>query len=234
MPPLIALPGTLLDARSLQPVLQAAGLQAQVELLGQAPTLDAELDRLAALAASGPGPALWIGHSLGGIVALHLAVRHPQAVAGLLLLGANGRSGAATPARRRAAQAQWALAGAKGLAALAHDKLAPGYGVDGDAALVAQLAAQAQAVGLARFGHQLHYAATRPGVLDPRQALDVPVLALSGAADTLCPPDQSEALLALGLRVRHRSLPAAGHLFPMLQAQATAQLFAAWLRQSHF
>ena len=35
-------------------------------------------------------PAVVVGHSLGGVVALRLAVRHPEAVAGLVLAGAAG------------------------------------------------------------------------------------------------------------------------------------------------
>jgi len=50
MPPLIALPGTLLDARSLASILQALRLRARIVLLGEAETLDLEVQRLAAIA----------------------------------------------------------------------------------------------------------------------------------------------------------------------------------------
>lgn len=90
MPPLIALPGTLLDARSLSSAMGGlmGGPQARVELLGDCLSFDDELDRLAALARM---PTVWIGHSLGAIVALHLAARHPRAVAGLVLLAGSAR-----------------------------------------------------------------------------------------------------------------------------------------------
>ena len=52
-------------------------------------TLDAFADRMAALLAVG-APAVVAGHSMGGVVALRLAVRHPQLVRGLLLAGCAG------------------------------------------------------------------------------------------------------------------------------------------------
>ena len=49
-------------------------------------------DRLAArLAAAHPGAHAWLGWSLGGLVALTLAARHPQSVSRLVLVGATPR-----------------------------------------------------------------------------------------------------------------------------------------------
>jgi pimeloyl-ACP methyl ester carboxylesterase len=225
VPPLIALPGTLLDRRSLDAAL--AGLDARIELLGVCATLDDELERLAALALR---PTWWLGHSLGGIVALQLAARHPQVVAGLLLLAANARAAPAAAAPRRAAQ--WQMAQQEGLRALAHGKLGTGYGLPAGDALLASLAEQAEAVGVTRFGHQLAYAGQRPGLAQRGAWISVPVLALSAAEDTLCPPPQSAEIVALaapGVPARHHLLAHAGHLFPMQHPAWVARRLRAFI-----
>ena len=59
-----------MDAASLAPLAAALGHPFRVEVLGDRQDFDAELERLHALDAR---PAIWVGHSLGGIAALHLA-----------------------------------------------------------------------------------------------------------------------------------------------------------------
>jgi pimeloyl-ACP methyl ester carboxylesterase len=98
MPRIIALPGTLLDERSLSHAL--AALNPRIEVLGTCPRLDDELDRLAAMA---PEPTWWVGHLLGGIVALQLAARHPGTVAWLVMLAANARAASSHVQARAAA-----------------------------------------------------------------------------------------------------------------------------------
>jgi len=221
MAPLYALPGTLLDDRSLAAML--AGLPATTLALGDCADLDDEVDRLAAHTAL---PSVWLGHSLGGIVALHLATRHPDKVAALVLLGSNARAGREMREDRRIAQ--WAMAQLDGLTALVRDDLAPAYGLktSADSAITASLSAQAEAIGLVRFERQLGYARARPGLLAPRQSLGCPVLALSGELDTLCPPLHGKEIASLAQppgRAEHHVLGGAGHLFPMQHPDLAAR-----------
>jgi pimeloyl-ACP methyl ester carboxylesterase len=203
----------LLDERSL--CAAVAGLDVRTELLGACAALDDEIDRLAAMAQA---PRWWIGHSLGAIVALQLAARHPHAVAGLVLLAANARAAPASSRARRLAQ--WELAQRQGLRELALCKLGPGYGLHAGDLQLESLADQADTIGVARFGHQLAYAGGRPTLVAQGPWIGVPVLALSGADDTLCPPLQSDEIVALalpGTLARHKRLALGAHLFPMQQ-----------------
>jgi pimeloyl-ACP methyl ester carboxylesterase len=60
--------------------------------LPAAPSLNAYADRLALLLERETGPAAVVGHSLGGAIALRLAIRRPELVSALLLAGAAGIS----------------------------------------------------------------------------------------------------------------------------------------------
>ncbi len=115
---------------------------------------------------------------------------------------------------------QWQRAQQAGLRALASGKLGPHYGlVEGDP-LLGALAAQAEAIGLDRFRHQLTYAAERPSLVGVAR-LSLPLLVVSGEHDALCPPALGAEAAALSTAGRHTVLPGAGHLFPMQQAEAT-------------
>ena len=223
--PLIALPGTLLDGRSLAAML--SGLDVKTLLLGDADTLDDEADRLAAQVNA---PAVWIGHSLGGIVALHVARRHPGRLAALVLLASNARAGRDTSEARRGLQ--WELAQRHGLAHLAREELAPAYGLAPRDAMAASLEEQAEGVGMKRFERQLGYARHRPGLLAPPHRLSCPVLAISGELDALCPPAQSDDVITLvqpPAHGEHHRLAGAGHLFPMQQPELAAQCLRVFL-----
>lgn len=61
--------------------------------LPAAPTLDAYADRVHLVAErEGAVPAAYVGHSFGGLVALRLALRHPDAVGAVVLAGSAGIS----------------------------------------------------------------------------------------------------------------------------------------------
>jgi len=80
-------PYLLAGRRVLVPDLPGHGGSAP--LAAPPETLDPVADRVAALVEP-YGPALAVGHSMGGVVALRLAVRHPELVRGLLLAGCAG------------------------------------------------------------------------------------------------------------------------------------------------
>lgn len=57
----------------------------------RASTLPLQLDAVADAVAARVPPAIWLGWSLGGLVALHAAQQMPERVRGLVMLGANAR-----------------------------------------------------------------------------------------------------------------------------------------------
>lgn len=228
-PTLIALPGTLMDEASLRPMLSALGLPVTVELLGAEDDFDAEIERLARLAS---GPTIWIGHSLGGIAALHLVARHPERCARVVVLASNLRpDGHAGPLSRAR---QLAALGHAGMSGLLRQQLAPIYRIEDDDVLLDSLQAQAERVGPERYRRQLVYAATRPGLLHEPSQLSTPVLALSGSEDPLCPPVCGDEIIAGAPHGAsgHYALPGAGHLLPLQAPAWCAQQIRAFLERA--
>lgn len=226
--PLILLPGTLMDGAALHPLVLALGFPARVELLGVEDNFDAEINRLATLTAQ---PAVWIGHSLGGIAALHLAARQPACCAALVVLASNARPDGPHGASNRAQQS--AALDCGGMAALVRQHLAPVYGIDDGDPLLDDLQAQAERTRTKQFHHQLRYAAERPGLLHVPSALSMPVLALSGCEDPLCPPACGEEIIARSTHTlsRHQAMAGAGHLLPLQEPDWCAHQISQFLSQ---
>jgi pimeloyl-ACP methyl ester carboxylesterase len=89
-------PALVERCRVLAPELPGHG--GSSALPGPGETLDPYADRVAALL---PEPAVLVGHSLGGVVALRLAARHPRLVRAIVLAGSAG-IGTTTRRSRRA------------------------------------------------------------------------------------------------------------------------------------
>lgn len=217
-----------MDTASLAPLAAALGHPFRVEVLGEKEDFDAELARLEALDAR---PAIWLGHSLGGIAALHLAERYPQRCRALIVLASNVRPDGPLGPQTRAQQQDTLAHG--GMAELVRQQLAPVYGLDAQDPLVDSLVAQAQRVGNARFHLQHRYVAQRPGLLASSVALSVPVLALSAQNDPLSPPVCGDEIVGRvkGAPAEHFTLENAGHLLPFQHPQWCAQHMRAFLAQ---
>ena len=217
-----------MDRASLQPLAEELSMPIAVELLGVEAGFDTEIARLATLTTQ---PAIWIGHSLGGIAALHLAARWPQSCAALVLLASNLRPDGQRGPQARAQQLLALEEG--GMSALIRRQLAPNYGIgDGDA-LLDSLQAQAERVGAERYRRQLRYAAERPGLLGEPTPLRMPVLVLSGSDDPLCPPACGDEILAHATHSasRHFTLPGVGHLLPLQAPRWCADHICRFLEQ---
>ena len=217
------LPGTLLTEESFAEV--TTGLRTSIgstrtHILGDGETFDAELARLAD---SAPSPQVWVGHSLGGIFAINLAILHPEKCAAIVCIASTAR--ADVPANRPKRQALLHRAQATGSCRAVSLEMKPVFGVAANSGIAKSLATQATSVGLQRFGHQTEYALTRPERRGALATINCPILALVGSNDDICPPELSVEIAALGAnpqRSRWVSIEGAGHLAPMTHPSEVA------------
>jgi 2-succinyl-6-hydroxy-2,4-cyclohexadiene-1-carboxylate synthase len=181
--------------------------------------------------AVGGGPATWVGYSMGGRWCLHVALRHPERVAGLVLLGATpGIEDPDERAARRARDLETAdRVAALGVPAFLDEWLAQplfaGLTVD-EASLedrrrntVAGLRSSLERAGT---GSQAPLWARLP-------ELTMPVLALAGERDERYAELAARMAAAIGPQAEMALVPDAGHAAHLERPDAFTALLRAWL-----
>jgi pimeloyl-ACP methyl ester carboxylesterase len=166
--------------------------------------------------AAGAGPVAVVGHGLGGMLALELALRRPELVRQLVLVATDAAAAPDSPWGRHLAQCLAWLDAGRDMAQIA-------------AAVVPQLAGPAAlpaGVALASWCQSQVHAATWRRALQAMQGFDrraalvglhVPTLLVAGAQDRLVPSAQMQALAGAIAGSGLFSLPGIGHL-PHLEA----------------
>ncbi len=213
----------------LTEILARYGIEVRTRtvILGDSATLEGECRRLEAFADE---PTWWLGHSLGGIVSLALARLAPRVVRGIVTLASTARADACQSAERR--RLELAQAEEDGHPMSISLALKSTFDVERGTPLGRTLMRQAAHVGLARFRMQTRYALERA---DQRVQtfLTLPLLAISGALDAVCPPDRSDEVAQVSTQGAHICIEGAGHLLPITHAEVVAQHIATFINHHH-
>jgi 2-succinyl-6-hydroxy-2,4-cyclohexadiene-1-carboxylate synthase len=199
---------------------------------GGSSTVRADLDRSAALVAQSAGRGTYVGYSMGGRVALHVALDHPGAVERLVLLGATaGIDDDQERARRRAADERLA----EHLEDVGTDTFVDEWL---DQPLFAGLRRTDAAVEERRRNDPAGLAASLrlagTGTQRPRwtdlAAIDVPVLVLAGVDDPKFSALAGRLGRSIGPNATVALVPRAGHTAHLENPADTASIVRRWMR----
>ena len=207
--------------RLVAPDLRGFGASAAA---GPATSVEALADDVAALleALHVAEPAVVCGLSMGGYVAQHVAVRHPDRVAALVLV--DTKLEADSPEARAARADLAGKVGRLGQGILA-DAMIPrllaaspaARDLPGRAAAEAALKRMILEQPVASIQGALAALGARPDMTDAMRRVRVPTLLVVGAEDAITPPDCLERAEAILPCARLLIVPAAGHMAPLEQ-----------------
>jgi len=197
-------------------------------------TLEAEAevvsDFLRGIAA---GPAHLAGLSMGGMIALRLALDHPGQVRSLALLAASAEAEIAI--RRRIFEGIATRGRDKGQAVVADEVfphlLGPGFAAADPDGVASCRRIFLEADPAANLPMALA-AARRTSVLSRLGEIRVPTLLLAGGEDGIAPPWRSRKMARSIPGARLHVLPGAGHLLAVERAGEVSELLAAFLDEA--
>jgi pimeloyl-ACP methyl ester carboxylesterase len=229
-PTLVLLPGLACDASLWAPqaaALDAAGWATAVsDAHERAPTLEAMAQLLLD---EHDGPLLLGGASMGGMVALHAALRAPARVAGLVLVGSSARADSEEVKRLRA----------DAIDHFEHGDVEPFLRINAplalhprrvtDTALIERYLAMVLRGGVVPLIAQNRAVMQRPDLRPRLREIRCPALVLVGEADGLTPPDHARELAAGLPRAELDVIEGAGHLPTIETPEAVSTRLLAWL-----
>jgi len=237
VPPIVLLNAFPVDRAQWEPLIAAWGDRARGDVItfdmpgiGEMPVTDEEpsLELIADAAvlamreATGANAAVWIGCSMGGYVAMAVAERAPDAVAGLGLLAtkASADTEEAAATRERNALAAEESGGVPDPRAAAEGLV----GTEGPAReeLVEWVAANVSRHAGDGIAWGQRAMAARPDRLEVLRSVDGPAVVIAGAKDGIVPRDAMDAVAA-ALDVTTVVIEGAGHLVALEKPVETAE-----------
>jgi len=180
-------------------------------------------------------PAVVCGLSMGGYVAQHVAARHPDRLAALILV--DTRLEADTPEARAGRNDLAEKVGRIGQRIVAEAMiprlLAPSTGADaGRGEAERDLREMIQSQPIPTIQAALGALGSRPDMTEAMRHVDVPTLLVVGAEDAITPPACLEAAEAIMPRSRLLVVPRAGHMVPMEAAAVFNRAVVAFLEEA--
>lgn len=176
-----------------------------------------------------------IGFSMGAIVALEMARQAPERIVGLALFGLN--AGPDLPERAAHRPVQQAEVRRGGLERILVEELKPNYLArrnQSDAELLDLARDMGMALGPDVFIAQSEALRTRADLRPTLHAFAGPILLACGAEDLLCPPAWHEAWAALAKDATLHCVADAGHMLPLEDPRALADILSHWILQKVF
>lgn len=176
------------------------------------------------------GPVVVGGLSMGGYVALALAVEHPRRVRGLMLI--NSRAAADPPATKSVREDLARLVLADGHPGAVVDAMLPKLfapGVGATDLAVTSIERVMRGTSPAGVAATLRGLALRPDRTPDLPSIAVPTLIVAGAEDQLIPIDESRAIQAAIPSAQLVVIAEAGHLAPLERPDAVNQAVLAFL-----
>lgn len=225
--PLVLLPGMLCDRTLWEWTARGLGTDREVHTPALAgSSVSAAVDAVLRL----PLPRIdLVGLSLGGIVAMHVAVQAPERIGRLALLSTNAREPRPDQYTAWDEMQRRALSG--DLLGVARDLL-PSLlrpAAQLDKSLLRTTLTMAQTTGVAAFLDQLDLQRSRTDLLGPLAGVPCPTLVVSARDDALCPPHLHEEIAAALPRAQLETLADCGHLSPLERPEAVTGLLRGWL-----
>ena len=169
--------------------------------------------------------AVVVGHSLGGMAALHMALACPQRLKALVLLSTS--ADAETSERRTQLKTLAMTVRAVGPSRWLVRKAASIF-FSSDYARRSPESIQRWCTAVRSMGKRALYQAveavrTRPSVMDRLDTIQTPALVFCNSGDPICDPDRSRAMAARLANGTARILPGGGHALPMEHPKTTAR-----------
>lgn len=230
LPNLVLLSGLLCDEEMWDDVRTSLTHLANIKLFSFPGFSSIEQMAEHVLAGTPPRFAL-AGHSMGGRIALEIVRRDPDRVTGLALLNTGIHPPASHEPQSRAKLV--AIAQNEGMSALAAQWLPPMLDRERSVhdPVAVRLTRMIERNTPESFAAQIHALLNRPDAGGVLRTVRVPLLLVSGSADTWSPPKQHAEMCGLCPGAKLVTVEGAGHMSPVERPEVVATALAQWMHQ---